>query len=174
MAQELKLKVTDEPTYFNKEMAIGTLLVPVIGTIIGGYLGKRRMEKEKAEGRTTSDEASAWNKDTLLGAAIGRVAGAILGAGLGLITTVALGPVAGLAVHIASEIAGIAIGGSIGSKEGIRRQDSDFVQAQHQQSEAAIGNAMNRSPEREPSQGKGREFAPAIESERGAGMQPGR
>ena len=73
MAQQLTLKVNDEPTYFNKEMAIGTVIAPVIGTLIGGYIGKRRMEKEKTEGRITTDEPSAWNKDTLLGAGLGRI-----------------------------------------------------------------------------------------------------
>ena len=46
--------------------------------------------------------------------------------------------------------------------------------AVHQQQEGAIALAMTRTPEREMSQGKGKEFAPTIDLQRGAETQPGR
>lgn len=40
----------EEPTFFNREMALGTYIFPVVGTIIGGFIGKSRMESEQATG----------------------------------------------------------------------------------------------------------------------------
>lgn len=77
MAEALVLKKNDSPTYFNKEALIGTLLFPVVGTVIGAMIGKSRMEEEAKNGKVVTDKPSFWNKDTLLGGLVGNLVGCI-------------------------------------------------------------------------------------------------
>lgn len=79
---DLRLPIKDEPTYLNKEAAIGFLLFNIPGAILGGLLGKERMQRESRDGRLAS-EPTIWNKDMALGAAAGvflMSAGALVGA----------------------------------------------------------------------------------------------
>jgi hypothetical protein len=177
MSEIRKLKVAAEPTYLNKEMVIGTLFAPGIGTLVGAAIGKSRMENEKEYGKKVSDQPSIWNKDLLLGAQLGGIGGAIAGMAVGLVMTgaaiLATGP-AGLAaltlVATAAKVgsmAGTLLGGFMGGKKGQSTERAQFEQSMHQDQQQAINQAMGKSLSQEPQRGKGREFAPAIEQERG-------
>lgn len=150
MAQELILKTKDEPTFWNKEAAIGLLVAFPVGGIIGGFIGKNRMEKEKKAGKVVSDESSFWNKDTLLGGLIGNVGGAIAG---GIIAAVALigmaytgqvptNAMADLVLTAGAGLAGMAglAGGAYwGGNAGIERQKTEFEEAKSQAVEQQRG-----------------------------------
>lgn len=113
---DLRLPIKDEPTYLNKEAAIGFLagsFVPAVGNvgglIIGALIGKSRMEREARDGRIAY-EPTIWNKDMALGAGIGvflTVAGAVLG---GIVLGVG-GAIFGAAATV---VAGALIGGVYG------------------------------------------------------------
>lgn len=166
MAIDRKLMVNDEPTIWNKEMAIGTLLLPIIGTVIGGYIGKNRMRQEKAEGRTVTNEPSGWNKDTLLGGLIGTSVGGVVGSILAAVAIGTFGPAGAIAAHGVGLLAGMIVGGSIGAKFGKDRQLHDYEQSVEQDRQHTIKEAMGRSPSRDHSHGKGKDYAPVIENER--------
>lgn len=113
---ELKIPAKDEPTFWNKDAAVGFFvggMIPVVGhiggLIVGGLIGKNRMERESREGRITP-EPTLWNKDMALGAGIGvflMSAGALAGlltAGIGGLLMGAIGTV----------VAGALIGGAYG------------------------------------------------------------
>jgi uncharacterized protein YcfJ len=139
MAEELRLRVTDQPTWFNKEMAIGTLIFPIVGTLIGGYIGKNRMQKELVEGRRVSSEPSFWNKDTLLFGLLGGTVTSMLTFGLAV-----SGP-GGLIAAAAMELGGMAVAGYFGGKAGEKRQVQDFQEAKKQHIVGQV--SQNISPE---------------------------
>ncbi len=169
MAKELALKVNAEPTIFNKEMIIGTFLlpIPIVGSLVGGYIGKSRMKTELEKGRVVSDEPSAINKDTLMGGLLGGfLGGGLIGNALGLTAAVAFGPEVGLAVQAISALIGVATGAYVGSNSGVSRQKNDFQKAKHQEEEKSISNVMGRAPEREQEMGKGKDFAINVDLSR--------
>jgi MFS family permease len=174
---ELTLKKNDTPTIFNKEMAIGflgaslfTVLLPTIGgallllgasTLIGGLLGKGRMENEKSDGKTVSDKPPFWNKSTIIGGLIGLKAAGLVGVATGLIgvgagvavATVAPPVGAGLAIlglvaAAASMIISPILGAYIGNKHGRDEERKEFAEALVQQPQVfrQPGYAMDMNP----------------------------
>lgn len=123
MAEALTLKTNEEPTIFNKEMAIGTFIEPGLGTIVGGIIGKKRMEREQTHGRQI-DTPSYLNKDALLGCMVGGVIGAI--AGLGILS-------------VPFGLIGASIGVVIGGARGKHTQEKEYAQAVEQQREQQMG-----------------------------------
>jgi hypothetical protein len=159
MAEELRLRVTDTPTIFNKEMAIGTLLFPgLLGTIIGGLVGKERMEWEFKDGRRVSSDPSFWNKDTLLGGLIGYSMVAIIG----MITAVFAFPeitILGLAaIGVGSGAVGTVIGAWVGGKHGQDRMEHEYrsavVQQVSQNASPEVAQAVEHAMEHKKDWGK--------------------
>jgi len=141
MAQELRLKVNDEPTWFNKEAFIGLLLAGPIGGVIGGWIGNERMEREKLVGKRVSSEPSFWNKDTLIGGLIGDGLGGVVG----YIAGVAIGGWPGVAVGVAIWLGGILIGAYLGDAAGEKRRQREYEGARQQQIVQHISQSV--SPE---------------------------
>jgi len=146
---ELKLKTNAEPTIFNKEMVIGTLIAPVIGTIIGGYIGKSRMKDEMEHGKTVSENPSFWNKDTLIGGLAGNFVAYIgVKVALAAITLAALTPIPALlalAAVSAAAVGSIVVGAYIGGKAGESRLKAEYEEAKKQTIVEHIGRTT--SPE---------------------------
>lgn len=142
MVEPLILRKDDKPTYFNKEMAIGFFINPVIGTIVGGIIGKKRMEHEFTEGKIVR-KPSAVNKSALLGGLIGANAGALVSMAVLMATTTAVSAAGIAAVGGLLPIAAIAmpaaiiIGAFIGGKKGKETQQNEYALA-IQQSEEGI------------------------------------
>lgn len=166
MSDTRKLKVSTEPSFINKEMVIGTLYAPGIGTIVGGLLGKERMRREKEVGKTVSDQPSIFNKDMLLGAELGSFIGAAIGALVGLALAGPVGAVLGFQVGAGL---GVITGGIVGGKNGQTQELAEFAQAGVQQSERGINQAISRSRDQEP-RDQQREFTPTLEQERSQNM----
>ena len=116
----LTLAVHDEPTMFNKEMAIGTFFGP-IGMLIGGWIGKSRMSNELKYGKVVG-EPSGWNKDAALGFLGGNLLGGIVAA-----IMVAGGAVAGIAALLPLA-AGVA-GGFMGAHHGEAAEFAEYQKA---------------------------------------------
>ncbi len=119
MKEPLILKTDEQPTIFNKEMVIGTLIAPGLGTIVGGYIGKQRMEREAISGKIM-DKPSLANKDALLGWLAGGLVGGI--AALVLATTA---PALALVAMIATPV----VGAVIGARRGKETQGIEYAQA---------------------------------------------
>lgn len=133
MDKPLVLKTNAEPTYFNKEAAIGFLLFPVVGTIAGAIIGKNRMENERAVGKVIK-EPSMFNKDMLLGTLLGGLAGSILFKGLLIAAAATASPAlvtAAFGAALISPLIGAYAGGGLG-KEAMQQE---MVMAQIQQRE---------------------------------------
>jgi hypothetical protein len=138
VTQTLILRTNEEPTFFNKEAVIGFLAVPPLGAIVGGMIGKNRMEKEKTNGKIVS-EPSAFNKNALLGGLLGWAVG-------GLVASIAITPalatgtlsLAALGVTAASVFAVAALGATIGGKQGKAVQEKEYMLAVAQQREQQI------------------------------------
>ena len=179
MAQELKLKTNKEPAWFNKEMAIGGLLgleIPVVGlftaipgAILGGWIGKNRMENEKLHGKPVSDTPSFWNKDTLLGGAMGWITAGFIGVGVAVGIVFAANPgifsgafdaaqapqliestfhMSTTALRLATTAimaGGAVLGAYLGGKHGEKRQMAEYEQAKQQQIVQQL--SQNVSPE---------------------------
>jgi hypothetical protein len=99
--QELILHTHEQPTLWNKSMAIGALAGNLLGGILGGWLGgtggvligrmigiiglglaggwgrKQEMKEELVKGKRVTTP-TAWNKDTALGALLGIFTGGVL------------------------------------------------------------------------------------------------
>ena len=152
MAPVLTLKVNDQPTWLNKEMAIGTLLFPIVGTLIGGYIGKERMERELKEGRPVSASPSFWNKDTLLGASIGYALTGLIFmattitavAGTAATGSPVVGGLGALAMS-ASLVVPTILGAYLGGKHGQNRQVAEYAEATQQTIVQGLSQTM--SPE---------------------------
>ena len=168
MANELTLKTNNTPTIFNKDMALGALIglsIPLIGLIagpigavVGGFIGKRRIEEENSTGKRVG-EPSFWNKDTAIGGLSGWAIGGLVGVSIALAiitpaifaahaahTIVAPGIIfAARAVGIASSATGIAIGTYLGGKAGEKRQAAEYEEAKQQT--IVRGLSQNVSPE---------------------------
>ena len=149
MSGPLTLKVTAEPTIFNKEALIGFFTpLAFIGAIIGGFIGKNRMEEEKSAGKIVTDKPSFWNKDTLLGGLIGGWVGALVAfvargviAGPAIAELAATGVVTGanapllvtaLAVSAVISLGSITLGAYLGGKSGQAHQVQEYEAAKQQ------------------------------------------
>lgn len=168
MAETAKLTVKAEPTMWNKEMLIGTLFVPIIGTIIGGMIGKSRMKHEAEAGRDTTSEPSAWNKDTLLGGLLGGIVGrmiALVGAGA---AETALPGMGGSLAMLAGTLIGSTIGAGVGANLGKQRLMREHEEAKNQQEVNGISQAMGKERVQEVQQGRGKQFAPVLDASRAA------
>ncbi len=73
MAEELRLKTTKEPTFFNEDAFNGFMILPVIGGIVGAMYDKNRMEKDVLEGKKVSSDPSIFNKGMMTGLFIGSL-----------------------------------------------------------------------------------------------------
>ena len=136
-----RLQVYDTPTVFNKEMAIGALIgFGPIGMIVGGLVGKARMNSEKNNGKMVG-EPSAWNKDTILGGLLGGLAGAAV---LALVAGTGFGLAAGMAAYLG----GMAAGGFIGGQHGKGVQQAEYYKAidQEQYFARQSGQGLAQAP----------------------------
>ena len=120
------LKVYDEPTVFNKEMAIGLFLAGPIGAIIGGFVGKSRMKNELQYGKTVG-EPTAWNKDTLLGGLMGNALGGLA------VAAVVVSLQLPLAIAAFGGLIGTIGGAYLGAKKGEARMQQEYEYAQKQE-----------------------------------------
>lgn len=165
MSEPLILKKNETPTYFNKEAAIGFFIGGgPIGALVGGFMGKSRMESEAITGKVIK-EPSFWNVDTLLGGLIGLNLGVIAGA----ITHVALAAAAvataaptlttaamisatplalvGLAAIPLMGAAGAALGAYLGGESGMEEMKQEQLQAIAQQTSRA--QSYGRAPQQQ-------------------------
>jgi len=129
-----------EPRRINAEMIIGavagTFVLPVIGTVIGGWLGGKigegRMTREAEQGMLVS-EPRAVNRD--------GIAGGMLGFGLStlaagaLISSGALWAPVAIVLGAAAVVGGTALGARLGSSNGQNRMLLDYERARHMQHE---------------------------------------
>ena len=126
MANALLLKTDQNPSYFNKELVIGTLLFPVVGTVIGAIIGKRRIERESTVGKLVTEQHETLNKDTIIGALLGGALGS------GVMSMLALtGPVGAL-IGLAAFAGGAIFGGMVGNKFDERQHAAEWEMAKHQ------------------------------------------
>ena len=137
-----RLQVYDEPTMFNKEMAIGALMgFGPLGMIVGGLIGKSRMRSEKLNGKMVG-EPSAWNKDTILGGLLGSIAGVAI---LAVTMTTGVGVAA-----VAASIGGMLLGGYIGGQHGKGVQEAEYYKAIDQEqyfARQASGHSPSLAPD---------------------------
>ncbi|MDX1974900.1 MAG: hypothetical protein SFT92_04420 [Rickettsiales bacterium] len=155
MSETLRVPVNDEPSWFTKETAIGFLMAGPLGFLVGGYVGKQRMEREKLDGRIV-EKPSFWNKDMLLGGLLGGLVGS-LGA-------VAVVVTAAIALHSAPILAfgglasalgylvGAAGGAYYGGTEGEKTMEQEYAQAValHRAREPGRAPLLEQTVEREP------------------------
>lgn len=110
------------PSFWNKSTLLGFLLAGPLGLVVGGYLGKKDMEKEWNNGKEVS-EPTIWNKNMLIGAALAFQVGVALSVGL-----ISAGMVVGLPVL--PVIGGVALlGGLIGGTGGKEEMEREYAQA---------------------------------------------
>lgn len=173
MAQ-LTLQKNDQPTFFNKEMLIGLLFTPmslsgfgaIAGGLIGAFVGKERMEREKRDGKIVSDKPSFWNKDTMLGALIGQTLGGVLAA-IAAVTLISPVVTIGVAMSItAGVLGGATIGAYFGGKHGQKNELSEFAHAQLQQQQKEKIRSRESAREQEMEQEKSPAYAAKIDQER--------
>lgn len=117
-----------EPTYWNKDAALGFLLgFGIPGALIGGYIGHNRMEEEAVRGKVVS-KPSFWNKDTVIGWIVGSYLGAAAGIALGLTAMALSGGSAGvgIAVGLASGLGTLATSTMVGGNSGYARLEKEY------------------------------------------------
>lgn len=169
MADALRLETKKEPTFWNKEMVIGTLIAPGVGTVVGALLGIDRMKKEKAEGKLVSNTPSFWNKDTLLGGLLGSIGGGIVAA---VATTAAIGTgllpaaiaVAQLGIYT-GVIGGTVAGGYLGGKSGQEKELQEYKLA-HQRKSHVSSNERSQEHSMEHEHVQSKSFVKKLEQER--------
>lgn len=178
MAEPLTLQPNYTPTIFNRDMAIGALLVAAIpftaplgvglavtaaAGVLSGLLGKIRMERENVEGKKAKTP-SMWNKKTLIGGLIGINAAQVIGPIASAVTTllVATGsPAASLLAMGAGLLAGGAsviiptlVGGRMGQ-----------VEMEHEYQTALLQNIAKQET-------KNRTLPPELEVAMSASLSP--
>jgi hypothetical protein len=176
MALELTLKTNKQPTLFNKDMVLGTLLGLMIpgglilkpfillgSAAVGGYIGKSTQERENREGKKVN-EASFWNKDTLIGGLMGMEIGTIIGA-VAFIALLAA-PAVAVGALLTSAVGGTVMGTYFGGKMGEHQQAKEYEEAKRQLVETQIGKAIAPQLAQEPELGHGKKFVQAIDQER--------
>jgi hypothetical protein len=157
MAEELRVPAPSAtPTYFNRSMAAGLgigfvvggagLIIPVIGALVGGYLGKKDMEQEQKEGRVVSAPGLLKKesiKDGMIGLGIGSLVGGVIALGiLALALPAAAGGISAAATVAAAEglfvpliaaavsgITAMAAGGLLGLSHGKNRMEYEWKAA---------------------------------------------
>lgn len=145
MSEPLVLKTNATPSYFNKDTLLGLLIAGPLGVVVGAFVGKRRLEDERVNGKIVTQTPSFWNKDTLLGGLLGSIASgvaaslsffAITGATMtAVVAGVVLAPAAlltGAAVAGTLALGGIALGAYAGGKLGQSRLTYEYEEAKKQ------------------------------------------
>lgn len=150
MAEELRLQTNERPKFINDELALSLLatsLIPVTAfaalpiavctslgcALVGGYLGKRRMEQELAEGKKIKPP-SLFNKQMLFGALIGANIGGLLGeAGVALVVGTKAATATVLLVSGIVGAVGAFVGGVAGGLGGKDKMKDDYQEAKRQQ-----------------------------------------
>lgn len=162
MAEALVLRKNDYPTYLNKEALIGTLIAFPIGTAIGAYIGKKRMEEEQEHGKIVTDNPSFWNKDALIGGLLGMAMSGVAALLTGVAAVAATGGIGfGVVAAVGGALAATALGTYIGGKMGISRQTSEYEEAKKQ----TIVNHLSQTVS--PEVGKAVEYSMAHNKEWG-------
>lgn len=212
MAEPLKLRTHHNVTIFNKDMLLGALAGsflfaagPVVfgiaiaaGALLGGYAGKKRLQKENDEGKIVTTP-SLINKEALIGGMTGAQVAFWIGAvAVAPIVAPLLGP--GLLSFVGSEalsqeailetmkpvltalgtwatsVAGSAAAGAyIGAKAGYQRMERELDMAEEQER----GNQFTREPAKEkacgcehaPELAAEKKYAELLRQERTAGSQ---
>ncbi len=130
-----------EPTYWNREAAVGFMLGNLPGAAIGAYIGKEKMERDRQHGKTV-EPATALNQTTIIGAGLGSMAGVLIG---GLIGGIALGgselAIQGMAAlgSFGGMITGAIMGGDIGKERLAKEYAEAREYAEHHQRGHAHG-----------------------------------
>ncbi len=65
-SRSYRIPSAEKPTFFNIEAAIGTGIWPGVGTVIGAFMGKGRMEREAQYGKIV-DKPTFFNKGFFAG-----------------------------------------------------------------------------------------------------------
>lgn len=173
-APDLIVPSQRQPTFWNRSAAagasigmlvglLGSAVVPgasliglVGGTVAGGAIGKREMERDLATGKVVGPP-SFWNKDTAIGAAVGNVVGLVGGIVVGVTLLVAgaatletggwwsvAAIAAGGAIGLSGSVVGTLAGGVIGGKRGEKRLAGDYQEAV----EYTLTHSQGRPPAR--------------------------
>jgi hypothetical protein len=167
----------DKPTILNRGMVVGYLLFKIPGALIGGLLGKERMEHEAQEVRQ-KDTPGILNQE----AAIGGVLGVCLGIAVALLAVTLVPSIAGTA--LAARISAIAVAGTgltglaLGYSWGKHCQEQSHVSALQKRNVESKGHTPplvvniavpdGTQVEQSPSG----DFTLRIESERGQAAAP--
>lgn len=197
MADTLKLRTNNTPTMFNPEMMLGGLIgamfggFPVMaltvatGALIGGWLGKKRLENENRDGKDVVPP-TGWNREAAIGGIaghfIGQVAAAMAFIGVSGVSLAggtfpaeaSLAPAAGAA--FASWLGSTAIGTWIGSRVGRRRMAQEYLMAAQQLAAEQQVKTTGLEQTQQGVDAPGKSFAQQIEAERAlaAAQQAGR
>jgi len=170
---EYRVPSHDEPTLFNRDAGMGALIgsfLPIpfgtlIGGAIGGFIGKNRMEKERAEGRPVKEPSTLdtlFSKESAIDGWIGNIGGSILG---GIVAAV-VAPhaiVLGMTIATLGAVAGTLMGVFHGADKAKQRMHNEYAQA------AAMDNAgrgRSLSQQVEYDRTPTRSFAAQIDAER--------
>lgn len=194
MVETLTVKTNDKPTMFNKEMAVGMILaalLPIatfpasliavgIGTLIGGRVGRSRMEYEQKYGKHVSSDPAYLRKDTIIGGYIGLATGAISSIVTVMTTAAALAafsvPVAtataaAVGVGIATIGIGALVGAHLGSRHGQKQELHEYQLAKAQQQLQQQQPQKSRDIEPQVEQAVQKHFTRMIEEERARAEQ---
>jgi len=113
----LTLPTNERPTFWNKDALLGFLIFFIPGMLIGGFIGKHRMERDLVQGKEVKPP-HLFNKDAAIGALLG----------LTLVSCLAF-TIPFSALFISSAIAAVA-GGFIGGKHGEQQMAKEYAAAQ--------------------------------------------
>jgi hypothetical protein len=180
MTPVLRLDKPQKPSIFNRDMLIGLFagaLIPsmfigaIAGALIGGFMGKSRIEKENQHGKD-AHPPSFWNKKTVIGGLAGFHVGALIAGAIAIsaiaivgIPIAAIGTVGGVAAmgltgaqagtlalaglaSIVSIVGGTVAGTFMGGKVGKTEMTEEYQQALVQQTERerTLANARTKEP----------------------------
>jgi hypothetical protein len=176
-------------------MVIGTLLFPIVGTVIGAYMGKNRMEHEREHGKEITDP-TIFNKDMILGGLLAPTVTGLVGVAITIALTaltVASGgdfssvaqaeaainattgvAAAGMAITQMATLAAFPIGALLGGWSGQSDMESEKSQAISQLQSYAMSQHFGKSQQPELAQEAdrpSRKFTTMIEQQRMAKAQ---